>query len=148
MIKSPQYKPQALLADIHRLYSSAFYRQLRAEGIDLSRTQWRVIALLKRDNGMTQSEIAERMVMEKAPMGALLDKLESKQLIERRIDSKDRRAKRIFLTPATEPLIPIMEKHSDALLKKAVEGISAAEMHTLEILLSKMRNNLNTNRNH
>jgi DNA-binding MarR family transcriptional regulator len=147
MNSDTQHKPQTLLADIHRLYSSAFYHKLRDEGIDLSRIQWRAIAILKFNNGITQSELAERLLMDKAPMGALLDKLEAKQLIQRRTDAKDRRAKRIHLTQATEPLIPILERHSDTLLQRAVEGLSELEIHTLETLLTKMRNNLTVKHN-
>jgi DNA-binding MarR family transcriptional regulator len=138
--------PQTLLSDIHRLYTSAFYKQLRLEGIDLSRAQWRVIALLRNNNGQTQSELAETLLMEKAPLGVLLDKLEQKQLIERQPDQNDRRAKRIFLTNESKPLIPIIEKASNKLLDTAKKGLSSHDMKELMRILAVLRNNLKSQR--
>ena len=146
MTDSLRQTPQVIMADINRLYSSAFYRQLRSEGINLSRTQWRVIAVLRVKDGLSQTELAEYMWMEKAPLGVLLDKLEEKHLIERRPDSSDRRVKRVYITPTAGPLIPILEKASDDLLAVATRGMSEKDKSSLITMLDAMRNNLGAGR--
>src|SRR6185436_14761669 len=65
-----------LFHDIHRLLGKSFESHL--PGIGLTRSQWRVLIALKREDGLTQTELADVTELEKAPLGKLLDKLESK----------------------------------------------------------------------
>lgn len=131
-----------LLSDIHRLYSGAYYHNLKIKGIELSRAQWRVLSLLVLHDGRRQSELAEIMLMEKAPFGVLLDKLEAKQLVERRPDPTDRRAKRIYITGLVEPLISVMREASGELNALATQTLDAADQQQLTRILKVMRNNL------
>ncbi|NIB41788.1 MarR family transcriptional regulator [Pseudomaricurvus alkylphenolicus] len=132
----------SLMADIQRMFSTCFYRQLKAEGICLTRAQWRMIAIMKMKDGLTQSELADRLLMEKAPTGTLIDKLEDAGLVERRQDPTDRRVKRVFLTPATEPLLPMINDTALALTEESFRGISSEEQADLYRLLAQIRNNL------
>ncbi len=131
-----------LMADIHRMFSTALYRQLKADGINLTRSQWRVIAHLKGGDGLTQSDLAERLLIEKAPVGTLIDKLEIAGLVERRADPNDRRVKRVFITPKSEPLFPDIEQSVQDLKDISMRGLSASEQTQLQILLTKIHLNL------
>ncbi|MEL7399138.1 MAG: MarR family transcriptional regulator [Pseudomonadota bacterium] len=134
---------QALMGDIHRLYSSSYYRDLKTKGIELTQAQWRILSLLALHDGRTQSELAEIMLMEKAPFGVVLDKLEAKQMIERRPDTRDRRAKRIYITDRVEPLIPIMRGVSKNITETAMQTLSEEDQQQLTRILKVMRCNLN-----
>ena len=134
---------QALMGDIHRLYSSSYYRDLKTKGIELTQAQWRILSLLALHDGRTQSELAEVMLMEKAPFGVVLDKLEAKQMIERRPDTRDRRAKRIYITDRVEPLIPIMRGVSKNITETAMQTLSDEDQQQLTRILKVMRCNLN-----
>ncbi|MEC8428046.1 MAG: MarR family transcriptional regulator, partial [Pseudomonadota bacterium] len=134
---------QALMGDIHRLYSSSYYRDLKTKGIELTQAQWRILSLLALHDGRTQSELAEVMLMEKAPFGVVLDKLEAKQMIERRPDTRDRRAKRIYITDKVEPLIPIMRGVSNNITETAMQTLSDEDQQQLTRILKVMRCNLN-----
>ncbi len=143
MTKSPDKPPFAtLMADIHRMFSTALYRQLKSDGIELTRSQWRVIVHLRAQNGLTQSELAERLLIEKAPAGTLIDKLEARGLVERRPDPNDRRAKRVYATPACDPLVPVMEQVVQDLKNQCMDGLTQAEQEMLHQLLSKVHGNL------
>ncbi len=131
-----------LMADIHRMFSTTLYRQLKADGIDLTRSQWRVITQLKIKDGQTQSELAERLLIEKAPTGTLIDKLETAGLVERRADAQDRRVKRVFITPKAEPYFPDIEQCVDDLSEVSMKGLSNNEKDQLITLLSKIHINL------
>lgn len=131
------------MGDIHRLYSSSYYRDLKTKGIELTQVQWRILSLLALHDGRTQSELAEIMLMEKAPFGVVLDKLEAKQMIERRPDTRDRRAKRIYITDRVEPLIPIMRGVSKNITETAMQTLSEEDQQQLTRILKVMRCNLN-----
>ncbi len=131
------------MGDIHRLYSSSYYRDLKTKGIELTQAQWRILSLLALHDGRTQSELAEIMLMEKAPFGVVLDKLEAKQMIERRPDTRDRRAKRIYITDKVEPLIPIMRGVSKNITETAMQTLSDEDQQQLTRILKVMRCNLN-----
>lgn len=137
-------QPPVLLSNIHRTYASLFYKELRGQGLDLTQPQWRVLALLRVEDGRTQSELAEIMLKDKAPMGVLLDKLEAKRLIERHPDSRDRRAKRIYLTEQSKPLMPLIESVSSQLTEGAFAGLSEQDREQLCRLLTTINDNLNS----
>jgi len=136
-----------LMADIHRMFSTALYRQLKADGINLTRSQWRVIAHLKNQDGQTQSELAERLFIEKAPVGTLIDKLEAAGLVKRKPDPTDRRVKRIFITAKATPYFPEIEESVDELLLLSMQGLSNGDQNQLLTLLGKIHLNLQGLRN-
>jgi len=85
-----------LVNDVARLLRTTFDRRVRALG--LTRSQWWVLNHLFRQDGVTQSDLAEILDIEKATLGRLLDRMEAKNLVRRETDQHDRRAKRIYLT--------------------------------------------------
>ena len=60
---------------------------------------------LDRSEGLKQSELAEMLDLQPISLTRLLDRLADNGLIERRADPNDRRANRLFLTPAARPLL-------------------------------------------
>ena len=78
-----------------------FRRRLDERLVDLSITdaQWRVIGFLYRGEGLTQTELALLLGMQKAPLGEHIDKLEALGYLLRRRDVTDRRINRLYLTP-------------------------------------------------
>src|SRR5262245_24698087 len=84
------------ITDVGRLLRTVFERRVRAFG--LTRAQWLVTARVHRRPGLSQSEVADLLEIEKAPAGRLIDRMEGKGWLERRSDPKDRRIKRLHLT--------------------------------------------------
>lgn len=134
--------PLSLISDSHRMFASALYRRLKAEGIPLTRSQWRTLTHLKLQDGLSQSELAERLWMEKAPLGTLLDKLEAAGLIERRSAPHDRRVRLVYVTPKAEPLLPLIEQQISQLRDNALQGLSTDEQAEFTRLLSKVHGNM------
>ena len=62
---------------------------------------------------------------------------------ERRPDSRDRRAKRIYITDKVEPLIPIMREVSGNLTDIATQTLNDDDQQQLTRILKVMRSNLN-----
>lgn len=88
------------ITDVARLMRTVFERRVRALG--LTRAQWLVIARVHRRPGLSQSEIADLLEIEKASAGRLIDRMQAKGWLERRDDRSDRRINRLHLTKKAE----------------------------------------------
>src|ERR1041385_2526707 len=99
----PSREVAFLLNDVGRLLRT--YADQRARQFGMTRAQWAVLARLQRHEGLKQSELAEMLDLQPITLTRLLDRLCANGLIERRADPEDRRANRLFLTPAAGPLM-------------------------------------------
>ena len=89
-----------LISDVARLMRSSFDRRVRRIG--LTRSQWLVLSLLHRHPGISQSELAEMLEVERATAGRMIDRMERRNWLVRRPDPADRRINRLFLTAEAE----------------------------------------------
>ena len=128
-----------LLHDVSRLLRVEYNRRVRHLG--LTRSQWRVIAHLSRNEGATQTELADLLEIERATLARLLDRLETAGWLERRPSPKDRRAKHLYLTEKPAAIIDEMFAISTGLQKDTLAGLAAAEReHLIDTLLGIKRN--------
>jgi len=129
-----------LFHDIHRLLGKSFESNL--PGIGLTRSQWRVLIALKREDGLTQTELADVTELEKAPLGKLLDKLETKGWITRRADLEDRRARRVYCTAKIEKHLKGIAHAGRAMFAEALTGMRENEVKDLIERLQRIKRNL------
>src|ERR1700751_3845862 len=99
------------------------YADYRGAKLGVTRAQWAVLVRLDRFEGLKQSELAEMLDLQPITLTRLLDRLCDSGLIERRPDPKDRRAKRLFLTPAARPLLERLVDFSEELMATALAGV-------------------------
>lgn len=129
-----------ILNDVARLMRTAFDRRVKSLG--LTRSQWWVLNHLFRNNGATQSELAEILEIEKATLGRLLDRLEAKAWIRREEHATDRRAKRVYLTEEVEPAMKAMRAAAADLRRDALASLDAAEKERFVDTLLAIKANL------
>ena len=129
-----------LLNDVARLMRTAYDRRIRKLG--LTRAQWWVLTHLFRSNGVTQTELAETLEIEKPTLGRLLDRLQAKGWVRREHDAADRRVWRVHLTEEVEPALRTMRKIAAELRRDALTGISAAERERFVDTLLAIKENL------
>ncbi|MCP2936584.1 MarR family transcriptional regulator, partial [Salmonella enterica subsp. enterica serovar Typhimurium] len=89
-----------------RALRQAFERRIARTG--LTRTQWRIIAYLLRQQGLTQSDLARLLDLERATVGQAIDRLEGLALVERRPHHTDRRVWQVHLCDAAYQLVPLL----------------------------------------
>ena len=70
-----------LVNDVARLMRTVYDRRVRKLG--LTRSQWWVLNHIFRHPGVTQSELAAILEIERATLGRLLDRLEAKRWVRR-----------------------------------------------------------------
>jgi len=129
-----------LIHDVSRLRRSAFDRCLKP--LNVTRSQWWVLAYLSREDGMTQSQLAEELDLGKVAVGGLIDRLEKAGLLRRAADASDRRINRIFLEPKSKQLIARMRKVSHRLNEQILDGLADIKLEAAATTLDAMKRNL------
>jgi len=129
-----------LIHDVSRLRRSAFDRCLKP--MKVTRSQWWVLAYLSREDGMTQSQLAEELDLGKVATGGLIDRLEKTGLVRRDADSGDRRVNRVFLEPRSKQLIARLRKLSHNMNAQILEGIPDEQLDVAAGALNAMKRNL------
>lgn len=114
----------------------------RAAELGVTRPQWRVLARLKREPGLRQVELAERLDMEPITLCRIVDRLEEAGLVERKADPSDRRAWRLELTDKASPLVKQLRGIAHVLAEEATDGIGERELKDLQERLAVIRANV------
>jgi DNA-binding MarR family transcriptional regulator len=102
-----------------------------------------VLTHLFRNDGITQSELADILEVEKPTLGRLLDRLEAKGWVRREADASDRRVKRLYLTEEVEPIMKTMRSAAADVRREALAGLSAVEQERFVDTLLAVKANLN-----
>jgi MarR family transcriptional regulator, transcriptional regulator for hemolysin len=128
------------ISDVGRLLRT--YADQKARRFGQTRAQWAVLLRLERREGLKQSDLAEDLDIQPITLTRLVDRLCDNGLIERRPDPTDRRAKRLYLTPAARPLLDRIETQVEAVAETVLAGVDAAAVGVLLTQLGLARENL------
>jgi MarR family transcriptional regulator, organic hydroperoxide resistance regulator len=124
----------------YRAFVKALAEELGSH--EVTTTQWSALRVLWQEEGLSQVELAQRMMVEKASLTTVLQAMESSGMITRERNSEDRRKINIFLTAEgrrlKEKLLPL----GGRINKRATRGLSASEIKQLQVMLGKVMANL------
>lgn len=114
----------------------------RAARVGVTRPQWRVLAWLKREPGLRQVELADRLDMEPITLCRIVDRLEEAGLVERSADPSDRRAWLLNLTAKADPIVSQLKELAREMARDAMAGIDEPQLRVLQQELSLIRCNV------
>lgn len=126
-----------LIADVARLMRSSFDRRVRKLG--LTRSQWLVLSRLQRYPGISQSELAEMLEVERATAGRTIDRMERRNWLVRRPDPADRRINRLYLTAEAEAVQAELARIAEQLLDDAMASLDAEEREALTEMMERVK---------
>lgn len=121
---------------IARIYKGMKYCERQEQGEadrgGVTFAQGSVLHLVFHHPGMSLKEMSQRMGFAHSTLSGIVDRLESKSLIERRIDPSDKRYTRLYVTPAVEHYF----KHErtsklDAYLMKYISKATPEELEQI-----------------
>jgi MarR family transcriptional regulator for hemolysin len=134
--------PAVVMYRIHalsKLISHFFDSQVGAHGI--TRAQWTTLMYVHHMPGATQTALADSMQMGRAAMGKMLDRMESKGLINRRADENDQRVRRVYPTGVKDEFATFMPDAERALYDTFMGNLSAEQLQALDEALAIMHQN-------
>ena len=114
----------------------------RAAALGVTRAQWRVLARLKREPGLRQVELADKLDIEPITLCRIVDRLEEAGLVERQRDPADRRAWRLELTAGAEPVVTKLRALVAEVAGEVLDGIDEAKVERLRDELRAVRANV------
>jgi DNA-binding MarR family transcriptional regulator len=129
-----------LLSDTARTMTRVFTKKIAVHGIGMGIFQF--MRILWEEDGLTQSELADRARMKGPSAVAAIKELEWRGFVRRVDDRHDRRKVRLFLTAEGRKLYDVVMPDIDAVRKLMLAGFSAAEQNQLKQMLRRMRRNL------
>ena len=128
------------MQDVTRLFRKHFDR--RALRYDLTRAQWRALKAIRRNEGLSQSDLAEQLDMEPIAIGRVVDRLQQAGFVERRADPADRRRWRLHLTDKAHAVTDDMEELARELRGQSLGNIDEEEFAVFLRVLGRIHDNL------
>lgn len=100
--------------------------------------QYAVLKCLWDENGQTAKQIAERLCLDGSTVTGILDRIEQKGLIEKKVDAKDRRALQVLLTKAGRELEAPLSRVIEEANRKALSNLETDRSEDLKKLLQEI----------
>lgn len=129
-----------IFQDIARFRAIIFDAMLKPH--DMTMSQGWVLVHLVRENGLRQSDLADRLDIATVTTSKLIDRLEARGYVERRPDPNDRRSNRVYATDQAKELVKVMTRTIYEVDEIANQGISEEELQVTLKVLRRMRGNL------
>lgn len=101
-----------------------------------------VLFRLWKQDGRTQKELAEELLLKPATLTLILQRMERDGLVERRSDPGDQRLSRVYLTEKGRRLQEPVEKAIKERESEILQGFTAEEKLLLRRFLVRVRDNL------
>jgi MarR family transcriptional regulator, organic hydroperoxide resistance regulator len=123
-------------ARFHARFERRMSEVLGAHGLTLP--QFDVLATLWHGEGITQQELAERLLVTKGNVVGLIDRVGAAGWVERRPDPEDRRVNRLYLTCEGKKLLAEAFPSQDALVKKVFGTLTDGELRLFHEILERL----------
>jgi MarR family transcriptional regulator, 2-MHQ and catechol-resistance regulon repressor len=146
----PRYEEFDLLSTqtaLDLIYTCDVFHQVTARYMadyGLSKSSLNILMLLRHgpDEGMQLHDLGELLLVSRANITGLIDSLQEKGWVERRVDANDRRVRYARITDKAEALLdefmPVHFRHVKALLR----DLSIEEKESFSALLKKARRSM------
>lgn len=123
----------------HMTVQKKLMEQLKDTGLTLG--QPKVLDYLKDHDGVSQKEIAAGCLIEAGSLTSILNRMEEKDLIERKILNGNRRTFHIFMTESGKKNQKLVEENFEKIEETALNNVSEEEQKVfMEIFLRIYRN--------
>jgi MarR family transcriptional regulator, transcriptional regulator for hemolysin len=128
-----------LLYELAHRYVRRF--EFHARDMSLTLLQCKVLAYLASCEGISQSKLAEMIDVEPMTMVRMLDRMETEELLQRRPDPADRRARCLYLTARAGPMLKKIDRLAEKTRAECLAGIGNADRDRLVSMIERMYDN-------
>lgn len=129
--------PGHVIRRLNQISTSVFNEGVRAAGFDLTAVQFAALAVIAETPGLDQARLAGAIAYDRATIGGVVDRLEAKGLIERRVSPTDRRARALSATEAGRALLERIRPVVRALQPRILSGLDDKEQELFLALARK-----------
>jgi len=126
-----------LIRRLHQQSTQVFQAQTQAAGFDLTSVQFAALDAIAQQPGIDQASLATIISFDRATIGGVIDRLESKGLVQRVVSAQDRRARLLHPTPEGERQLAAIRPVVEALQAEILAPLSHAERSAFVALAHK-----------
>ena len=126
-----------LLHDVARLLRVDADKRARQHG--MTRAQWAILIWLERQPGLSQKELSEILEVEPITVARLIDRLDTRGMVERRPDPRDRRIWRLHLLPPASEVLGEIDQQRAAMTHIVSAGIDENSIEIMTEALMRMK---------
>jgi DNA-binding MarR family transcriptional regulator len=105
---------------------------------DLTTPEWRVLAVLAREPGLSAAQVAERTAMDKVAVSRAVNRLLRRRRVARRQAAADRRRSHLELTAAGLAVYRQVSPQALGYERELLRALSAAEARRLDATLARL----------
>lgn len=139
-MKHTEENIQSLLMKVSHRYFAMIFAQ--AAKLGLHPGQLPVLKILHDKDGISQTEIAEKLCNRPSSVTVSLKRMEKMGLVRRETDEKDQRVMRVYLTQKARDMIKIIPGTLEKNEKILLEGLNDTEICLLRRMLCQMLDNV------
>lgn len=132
----PRYRNWIAVAKVHAMVEKAMTKGLLPLGLKLP--HYDILANAYRFPGLTQQDLATKLLVGRSNLSMLLPELEKRNLIMRTSDSADKRVRRLHLTDSGTELVMDGLKVQVDVIEDMMQALSAAECDQLGDLMRRV----------
>ena len=105
---------------------------------DLTPPQYAALAFIMVSPGIDQTSLVARTALDRSTMTGVIDRLEDRGLIERRVDPQNRRARQLYLTPRGVDLFQAIHPKVTRVQERILAPLDESERTQFLHLISKL----------
>ncbi len=128
--------PGYLFRRMQQIAVAIFIEECRA--YDLTPVQYAALAAIRTHPGIDATRLSAVIAFDRSTLGSVIERLESKQLIERKPAVEDKRVKLLHLTRAGAALLRDIMPSIDRSQARMLQPLKPADRKTLLVLLTQL----------
>jgi MarR family transcriptional regulator for hemolysin len=129
-----------VVADIARLQAALLRRTMKNLGA--SHAQWTMLGRLALNQGVTQMQLAQLLDLSKVAVTGLVNRAVRAGWVERRLDERDKRVRRLFLTRRAKAAVADMRDKVDIMTGQSMAQISDRQGQEIVAVLDGIKRRL------
>ena len=142
-VKKTEACREEILNCLHQILRKEFQLGFEVlKDLDIHPGQVAAILLLEGSPGISQAQLAERLLVKPSTISVALKRMEARNLLVRQADPRDLRHTRIFLTEKGKLAALQIKKGKEQVAEKMFCGFSEEEYQSLKHGLQKMKENM------
>lgn len=126
-----------LIRRLHQKSTQVFTRRMKEAGADMTSVQFAAMDAIGSNPGIDQAHVAALIAYDKATIGGVIDRLEQKGYVSRRVNQRDRRAREVSLTDKGQQLFGALAPVVHALQDEILSSLDKTERDTFFILAKR-----------
>lgn len=132
-------QPGYAIRRLHQISVGIFLQE--AGGLGVTPVQYAALQVVGNQPGIDQRTLARSIALDTSTTGGVVDRLEARGWLERRLSPQDRRARQLFLTPAGEQgladTVPAMLRAQEQILAPLTPRQRSEFMRLLLVLVTQ-----------